>query len=296
MEKRFFNSANVSICAHLTQPVQDTGRPLLVFLHYWGGTSSTWHKLTAPTSPTNLSTLFPILALDLRGWGESSHPQEDTGKGPVYSVQAMASDLAFVLLQLSQDTKNQSLLRNGLALVGHSMGAKVALASLSLMVDKILKLVKGLVLVAPAPPTSLNLPSEMRIQQQIAYESAESIRWTVENVLANVELLDSSDIDMIIRDSLGGSPLAKKAWPLHGMQEDVSSALREVLSSSRLSIKASVLVGEMDVVEPEGRVQAEVVDFLRENGINVSLKVVPGVKHLIPLEDPRAIFQEIREL
>lgn len=296
MQKRFFNPGSVSICAQISQPDWNTGKPLLVFLHYWGGTSSTWHKLTTPTSPTSLSLLFPIIALDLRGWGDSAHPQETVGGPSVYSVQAMALDVASVLSQLEQDENDRSLLGNGIVLVGHSMGAKVALASLASMADTIFPQVKGLVLVAPAPPTSLDLPSEMKAQQQVAYESAESVRWTVENVLANTKRLDPSDVDLVIRGSLGGSSCAKKAWPSYGMQEDVSPALHRLLSSSRVPIKASVLVGELDVVEPQERVQTQVVEFLQRHEIQVSMRVLPGVKHLIPLEDPGAIFQEICHL
>lgn len=208
----------------------------------------------------------------------------------------MALDVASVLSQLEQDENDRSLLGNGIVLVGHSMGAKVALASLASMADTIFPQVKGLVLVAPAPPTSLDLPSEMKAQQQVAYESAESVRWTVENVLANTKRLDPSDVDLVIRGSLGGSSCAKKAWPSYGMQEDVSPALHRLLSSSRVPIKASVLVGELDVVEPQERVQTQVVEFLQRHEIQVSMRVLPGVKHLIPLEDPGAIFQEICHL
>jgi hypothetical protein len=54
-----------------------------------------------------------------------------------------------------------------------------------------------------------------------------------------------------------------------------------------------VLVGELDVVETKERVEAEVVQFLRRNGVEVSLTVLGGIKHLIPLEDPASIYQEV---
>lgn len=205
----------------------------------------------------------------------------------------MASDVASILLELKRN-REQSLLENGVVLVGHSMGAKVALASLPAMTTEILHLVKRLVLIAPAPPTPLELPSEMKAQQLVAYESPESIRWTVENVLANPERLDSSDIDLLVQCSLSGDVFAKKAWPLHGMLEDVSPALARVFSS--VSIKASVLVGELDIVEPQERVQTQVVDFLEKVGVEASVTVVKGVKHLIPLEDPPAIYQAVHQL
>lgn len=54
-----------------------------------------------------------------------------------------------------------------------------------------------------------------------------------------------------------------------------------------------MIVGEFDVVEPKERVEAEVVRFLTANGCEVNLTTVEGVKHLIPLKDPKSIYQEI---
>lgn len=101
------------------------------------------------------------------------------------------------------------------------------------------------------------------------------------------------DIDMIVRDSLAGNPLAKKAWPLYGMQEDVSESARKI-SISNASIEVRVVVGDEDIVEPMDRVQSKVVPFLRENGFEVSTAVAKNAKHLLPLEAPEIIAQEIR--
>jgi hypothetical protein len=115
----------------------------------------------------------------------------------------------------------------------------------------------------------------------------------VNNVLANPEKLSESDIDLVIRDSLVGNRFAKSAWPSYGMQEDISPASRETLAS-RPGLRASVLLGELDVVETKERVEAEVVHFLRGSGVEVSLTIVEGIKHLVPLEDPESIYKEIR--
>jgi pimeloyl-ACP methyl ester carboxylesterase len=289
-ESRFFiTSADTSIHVRVTQPAENTRKPLLVFLHYWGGTSSTWHKLTTPDSPTSLSKQYPTIAVDLRGWGQSIGPSEDGGS--TYSVSSMASDIVSVLAQLK--TNEGNLLNHGLILVGHSMGAKVALATLGLLPLDLSLLVNGLVLIAPAPPTSLNLPSEMKAQQQVAYESEESIRWTIQNVLSNPAKLTISDIEMITLDSLGGSSLAKKAWPSYGMQEDVSQSVKRALARKSFSL-VKVLVGSQDVVEPKERVETEVVGFLKATGFEVSMEIVMDAKHLIPLEEPEVLYRAIQ--
>lgn len=234
--------------------------------------------------------MYPTLAIDLRGWGLSGWPTgASEGTSPILD---MAKDIAAVLAKLSEDVSTNDLFASGIVLVGHSMGAKVALATISTLSPGMAALLKGLVLIAPAPPTALALPPELRKQQQAAYSNEASIRWTVENVLANTERLTASDVELIVRDSLGGHAAAKQSWPGPGMREDVSEAVSSVLRGCQC-LRASVLVGELDVVEPSERVEAGVVRFLRGNGVEVKLKMVEGVKHLVPLEDPKSIYHEI---
>lgn len=285
-------SSDISLHAGISRPSTDSQKSLLVFLHYWGGSSSTWHKLTSPDSPTSLSTTHPVLAVDLRGWGKSTGPSGEDGNA--YSITAMASDVALALERLKQDVGTKDLFNHGLIFVGHSMGAKVALATLSALHENLLRELKGLVLVAPAPPTALSLPPEMKEQQKLAYETNESVRWTVENVLANSKKLSEDDIELVIHDSLNGNKLAKEAWPTYGMAEDVSGGVSRALAYiGHGGIRASVLVGELDVVEPRERVEAEVCRSLEENGVKTSLRVIEDVKHLIPLECPEAVYEEI---
>ncbi|OJI87774.1 hypothetical protein ASPTUDRAFT_185123 [Aspergillus tubingensis CBS 134.48] len=265
--------------------------PLLLFLHYWGGSSSTWYKQTSPTSPHTLSNAYNTVAIDLRGWGRSTGPA-DSSKD--YSITPMALDVASVLSHLQSTT---SLIDNGVILIGHSMGVKVTLATLSKLSDSLLSLIKGLVLVAPAPPTPLILPAEMSEQQRKAYDNEASVRWTVENVLSSVQNISIDDMNMVIRDSLAGSTLARDGWILHGMQEDITSALDEV--STRLAgwkVRVSVLAGAEDIVENKDRIEKEVVGALAQRGFEVQFEVFKGVKHLIPLENPEGIARAIRSV
>jgi 3-oxoadipate enol-lactonase len=45
------------------------GMPALVFLHYWGGSSRTWHPVIE-----RLSGSARCVAIDHSGWGQSSAP------------------------------------------------------------------------------------------------------------------------------------------------------------------------------------------------------------------------------
>ncbi|KAL4908687.1 hypothetical protein BDW74DRAFT_175369 [Aspergillus multicolor] len=280
---------DTSLHIRITRPSTSTAKPLLVFLHYWGGSSSTWHKLTETSSESSVSFEYPTVAVDLRGWGKSTGPAGDAGSA--YLPTTMANDVASVLSQLQADADNKSLLDHGFVLVGHSMGAKVALATPSALPATLLEQLKGFVLVAPAPPTPLILPPELKQQQKVAYETESSVRWTVENVLANRDRLSEKDLEGVVRDSLSSNALAKAAWPTYGMEQDVSGRVPERLREHPLPVR--VLVGERDVVEPKERVQTEVCDTLRGMGAVVSFHVVADVKHLVPLESPEAVRDEI---
>lgn len=246
----------------ITPPILSS-KPALLFLHYWGGSSRTFHHLT-----TTLSKSYTTIALDHRGWGLSKGPDG----AEAYSIQALANDVLEVLKQLGEHT------RNGFILVGHSMGAKVALAVATSKPSGL----RGMVLIAPAPPTPFALPEEMREQQIHAYDSAESISWTISNVLAEPKNLSSEDFDILCEDSSKGNRWAKAAWPAYAMGEDISMDL------DGNGQKVLVFAGEHDIVETKEKVE-RLVKLLDEHHYTTKFCVVPGVKHLIPLETPNAI-------
>lgn len=80
----------------------------------------------------------------------------------------MASDVISALDHMKTDPPTTALFNNGIGLVGHSMGAKVAIATVRGVSDDRLGLIKGLVLVAPAPAT-LVLPGAHTIPSCLYY-------------------------------------------------------------------------------------------------------------------------------
>ena len=101
----------------------------------------------------------------------------------------MAEDVIFSLRELSKDPENDKLLQHEFILIGHSMGAKLALAAQFGSMDEwLLPKIRGLILNAPAPPGPVNLPPEMKSQQQIAYKSEESVRETVIMSLPSLQI------------------------------------------------------------------------------------------------------------
>jgi pimeloyl-ACP methyl ester carboxylesterase len=110
------------------------GKPKFVFLRYWGGSTRTRQAVIH-----RLGAHWRCIALDHRGWGESV---ANDGR---YDLGAMADDV---------EADVRSLDLESLVPVGHSMGDKVA----QIVAKRRPKSLAGLVLVAPAPPTPMEVP------------------------------------------------------------------------------------------------------------------------------------------
>ncbi len=235
------------------------GGPALVFLHYWGGSSRTWQHVVDALSPD-----YRTIAIDQRGWGKSASPPAG------YAL----SDLADDALALVDALHLESYL-----LVGHSMGGKVA----QLVASQRPRGLRGLVLVAPAPPTPLALPLDARQGMVHAYDSRESIVATVQQVLAPDGLSDR-DLDTVIADSLAGASPAKAAWPLATSQEDITADV------PKIDVPVIVISGEHDRVDPPEVLVRELLPRIPQ----ARLVVLPGVGHLLPLEAPADLAHVIK--
>ncbi|KAG4423339.1 hypothetical protein IFR04_003573 [Cadophora malorum] len=231
-------------------------KPSLIFLHFWGGSSLTFKPLIS-----SLSTQIHTLSIDFRGWGLSTGPTDPSG----YSINTLVSDIETLLPKLNiQD----------FILVGHSMGGKVAqlIAGRNLVPG-----LKGVVLLAPAPPTPLELPEEMRDQQRKAYCSAESAEFVVRNVLSSCKPpLSDTIVSSLVEDMLKGNVYAREAWPSYGMGEDM------VAEARKIDVPVLVVAGSLDRVEPVERLRSEVLVNVR----GAVLVVVERAGHLLMVERP----------
>ena len=240
-----------------------TQRFALIFLHFWGGSSKTYAPLIS-----HLSSEFRCVAIDFRGWGQSSGPQ----RSDAYSMSDLATDVEALI---------ETLQLIDFVLVGHSMGGKVA----QLVAGRgHAKGLKGVVLIGSAPPTALELPLDMREVQLSAYSSPQSAEFVVRNVLSSSMLADDV-VTNLVDDMMKGNEFAKAAWPTYGMAEDIVAESR--------SIKVPVLVvgGELDKVEPLERLRAEVVGNIQ----TAKIVTVLGSGHLLPLEAPVKVSWHIKD-
>jgi pimeloyl-ACP methyl ester carboxylesterase len=235
------------------------GSPTLVFLHYWGGSMRTWrHVIEALASQSR------TVAIDLRGWGRSG------ASASGYALNELADDVEAVIKSLDLERY---------IIVGHSMGGKIG----QLMASRRPNGLVGLVLVAPAPPTALDLPLAARQAMVGAYDSRESIVATVEHVLAP-DGLDADDLETVIADSLAGAAAAKEAWPLSTSQQDIGADV------ANIDVPVLVISGAHDRVDPPEVLRRELLARIPQ----AELCVLPNVGHLLPLEAPDAIAELIR--
>ncbi|KAI1845041.1 hypothetical protein JX266_008834 [Neoarthrinium moseri] len=242
-------------------------QPTLVFLHFWGGSSRTWSQVIGP-----LSSQYPTVAIDFRGWGSSVGPSDPQA----YSIKCLAKDVTAVIGHLGL---------SDFVLVGHSMGAKVAQAIAGGASSKLTEGIRGMVLIAPAPPSPFTLPEGMREQQIHAYEYAESAEFVAQNVLTASDIGESA-VQALVQDMLRGNEWARAAWPAYAMAEDVCAP-------PKIShVPCTVIAADEDVIEPVERIQKEVLPRFQ----NAALVVVKKSGHMIPIEAPMAIVEHITQL
>jgi len=234
-----------------------SGEPALVFLHYWGGTSRTWNRVTAA-----LKDRFTTVAYDLRGWGQSDKPA--TG----YTLSDMADDALSLIETLG--IKNY-------VLVGHSQGGKIS----QLIASRRPKGLRGLVLVAPAPPTPVQFSAEALETQIHAYDSRENVLQTINFLTARMPA--PAIVEQIVEDSMSSSGEATLAYPTAMILEDISS---EVAS---INVPTQVIAGELDQLDSIEQHKHEVVARIP----NAQFTIIKGSGHLLPIDEPIQLAEEI---
>jgi pimeloyl-ACP methyl ester carboxylesterase len=239
--------------------VRDIGstEPALVFIHYWGGTGRTWDLVAKP-----LSESHRCIAPDLRGWGASDK------KAGSYDLHTQADDIAGII---------QALGLSQYILVGQSMGGKIA----QILGARRPTGLKGLVLVAPAPPTPIGAPKEQRDAMLNSYQSAAGV--DVALSIISHRPLSPELRQQVTEDTLGGAPAAKSAWTQEGMTLDITGLV------GNINVPTTVIVGGADKVETEPLLRKELASRIG----GTEFIILPGVGHLSPLEAPAELAAAI---
>jgi pimeloyl-ACP methyl ester carboxylesterase len=239
--------------------IRDVGdkQPALVFLHYWGGTGRTWDLVIR-----ELSGCHRCVAPDLRGWGGSDK------KADGYDLHTQADDVAAIIASLELPQY---------ILIGQSMGGKIA----QILGSRRPKGLKGLVLVAPGPPTPIAAPREQRNAMLESYQSPAGVEFAL-SILTSRQLSPKLR-QQVIDDTLGGSPAAKAAWTQAGMTLDITGIVGDI------NVPTTIIVGDADKVETEPLLRRELASRIS----GTEFIVLPGVGHLSPLEAPSELAAAI---
>ncbi len=231
------------------------GGPALSFLHYWGGSIRSWEPVIK-----DLSQDHRCIAIDFRGWGQSSRDAED------HDLETLANDVAAIIGDLGLEQ---------FVILGHSMGGKVA----QLVAARRPGGLRQLILMAPAPPMPLEVSEEQRRAMAASYETREGVL----GIIATLPLSEAAR-EQIVEDALSGAPAAKRAWPDKGMAMDIRD------QATRIHVPVHIIVGSADVVETEASLRHDFGKVLP----STTFTVLPGVSHMAPLEATSQVVDAIR--
>ncbi len=248
-----------------------TGQPpdILFCLHFLGGSARTWDSLSEALGGTPR-----LIPLDLPGFGAA---RDSTG----YSVDEMADAVSASIASMASGP---------FRIVGHSMGAKVALtlARRAEDGDAVLRDLAGLVLISGSPPSPEPIPEDRRTHMLSWIDADEGTRRREARafVRANVAKdLEPAAEDKAVEDVLRAASPAWRAWLTSGANENLCERI------GVLRLPVLVIAGSEDAdLGPDA--QAALTLPHCPNG---RLVTVEGVAHLLPLERPGELAGLIRE-
>ncbi|MGH2582166.1 MAG: alpha/beta fold hydrolase [Anaerolineales bacterium] len=238
--------------SYSVHPAEGESLPAVILIHGAGGRGDQW--------PYQMRRLQGrrVFALDLPGHGHS-------GGNPQPRIEGYTNELlAWIELM---DLKRS-------ALVGHSMGAAIALTAALLAPDK----VQSLVLIGAASSFPANPILLEKLSVPAWHEQAVKmiVTWSFAKKASNrLRQLYSADL---LANAPGVLLADFRACSEFAIDEQLKTISRPTL----------VLSGEEDVMVPLGRSR-----LLAERLMRGSLKTIPGCGHMLHLEDPPAVANAI---
>lgn len=265
---------------------QGHGVPVLL-LHGWPGFWYDWRRIIP-----SLATEADVIAPDLRGFGNSDKP--DLPPTEAYTPDVLSADLLALLDDLNLDR---------VVVAGYDIGATVAQTLARVAPGR----VRALALFNPMYPGIGMRRVEPAFQVETWYQHFHALPWahrlighdraTVRLYLAHFyqhwmghqAALHPQEFEAIV--DMYAHPDAVRA-SLAYYQARAGTRLRDVTADPatlRLSQPTVVLWGEADPVA-----RASFADRLPEYFPNVSVRLLPGVGHFVPIEAPQEALAAIR--
>ena len=237
--------------------------PTVVFLHYYSGAASSWTAVAE-----KLKNRFQCVALNLPGFGACPSLEKP-------SLEAYAT---WVAEQIEASGITEYIL------VGHSMGAKIAMQLAATQSADSPSKISDLLLVAPSPATIEPMSEADKHRLLDVHPSRKQAETTVSS--GSVLPIPPELRHLAIITHMIAEPSAWRWWPEEGMKHSIAGLVKNI------SIPVTVLASHDDPVIDHAQVQTDVIDLIP----NAKLISVSGVGHLIPLEKPKLIADSISSM
>ena len=232
---------------------------VLVFLHYFGGSARSWRWVIE-----QLADDYHCVTLNMPGFGGT--PPLDSP-----SIRGIAD-------YVRQETERLGL--TAFTLLGHSMGGKIALA---VAADDVRQRVQQLVLIAPSPPTVEQMPDDEK-ERMLRHPDRSEAETTVKN--ATFRPLSAERRALAVKTQLEIDEATWRWWLLAGMNHSIADQVNQI------DIPITVLASDDDpVIDPE-TIRQEVMKTLP----SARLVRTQEIGHLLPLEDPEWVAEQIRRV
>lgn len=255
----------------------DGSRPVMVFLHGWGGSARYW-KSTAQA----LCHRFDCLLYDLRGFGRS-RISKDTRPTPPhrgYELGSYAEDLAELLDALHLDS---------VYLNAHSMGASIGIAFLNQYADRVKQAIltcHGLLEYDPKTFAAFHRFSRYVVAFRPGWLKHIPLAPRLFMARFLHRSIPNADRQAFLEDFL----MADYEAALGTIYTSVSKAATEEMPQAyrRVTLPTLLVAGEYDqIIEAEMGRQAATLNQ------QVEYVMIPKTSHFPMLEDPDAYLQQI---
>lgn len=250
-------------------------KPVMVFVHGWGGSGRYWE-----TTANALSDTFDCLLYDLRGFGRSKLPQEPIEL--VYEMEDYAEDLAALLdtLELSRVYIN-----------AHSMGASAATLFLNRYPERVERAILTCMGVFEYDEKSFTAFHKIG-GYVVKFRPRWFLRVPFAGAMFMARFLHRRLPAAISRAFLEDYLEADYNAALGTMLTSVSKYAAEVMPNEfvRLSVPTLLVAGQYDKIIPAklGRRAAELSE-------KVEYFEIPGTAHFPMLEKPEVYLKKVRE-
>ncbi|MGB6152948.1 MAG: alpha/beta hydrolase [Pricia sp.] len=232
------------------------GNRTIVLLHYFGGNAESWQWVVR-----KLRKKFSVVVITLPGFGNTKAFDEP-------SIFAFAN----YINQCIEDLALENYL-----LCGHGMSGKLILyAEQIAMKNK----AKGLVLIAPSPPT-IEKMDQAEKDKMIPKPDRESAESHVEN--ATYKMLRKNRYETAIASQLQVDAGTRHWWLKKGMVDNISERI------SGIDVPTFVICAKEDAMVPIREIYDSVLPHLHRPRLIQLAKC----GHLIPLEAPRRLSKRL---